>query len=261
MPGGALVAASWAAVKIATSLSHCCVTSSVVVTFAAFPRAILRVRLDGGFASPEVLECLEAEAVEYVVAMASNVRLVKRVRRLMGRARMRSKASGETEALFGETRYAARKWRRKRRIVMKAEVVRHPGRDPKDNPRFVVTNLKKTPRWIYERVYCERGDVENRIKEVKGGVQLDRTSCSSFFANQFRVLLTVAAYVLMQEIRIHAKGTSLARAQAATLREHLFKVAAWVRVSVRRIVLHLPDSFPYRDVWQRVALALGAQPG
>ena len=93
---------------------------------AAFPGVILRVRLDGGFASPEVLDFLEGEAVEYVVAMASNARLVKRVRRLMGRARMRSKASGETAALFGETRYAARKWRRKRRIVMKAEVVRHP---------------------------------------------------------------------------------------------------------------------------------------
>jgi hypothetical protein len=95
---------------------------------AAFPGVILRVRLDGGFASPEVLDFLDAEAVEYVVAMASNVRLLKRIRRLMGRARVLSKASGETAHLFGETRYAARKWRRKRRIVMKAEVVRHRGR-------------------------------------------------------------------------------------------------------------------------------------
>src|SRR3546814_10781295 len=81
---------------------------------AAFPNGILRVRLDGGFASPEVLDFLEAEGVEHIVAMASNVRLLKRVRRLMGRARMRSKASGETEALFGATRSAARKWHRKR---------------------------------------------------------------------------------------------------------------------------------------------------
>ena len=107
----------------------------------AFPGAVLRVRLDGGFASPEVLDFLEAEAVEYVVAMAANARLVKRSRRLMGRARVLSKASGETEHLFGETRYAARKWRRKRRVIMKAEVVQHPGRAPKNNPRFVVTNL------------------------------------------------------------------------------------------------------------------------
>lgn len=229
---------------------------------AAFPKARIRVRLDAGFAAPEVLAFLDAQPrLDYAVAMAKNKVLERRARRLMGTARRLSRESKKTEHVYGECRYAAKTWPYKRRVIIKAEVVRHPGRDPKDNPRFVVTNLKKTPRWIYERVYCERGDVENRIKEVKGGVQLDRTSCSSFFANQFRVLLTVAAYVLMQEIRIHAKGTSLARAQAATLREHLFKVAAWVRVSVRRIVLHLPDSFPYRDVWQRVALALGAQSG
>src|SRR5438093_373883 len=89
---------------------------------------ILRIRLDGGFASPEVLDFLEGEGVEYVVAMASNVRLVKRSRRLMGRARMRSKPSGQTEHLYGETRYAARTWRRKRRVIITAEVVRHPGR-------------------------------------------------------------------------------------------------------------------------------------
>jgi len=123
---------------------------------AAFPRAILRVRLDGGFASPEVFAFLEAERVEYVVAMASNVRLVKRSRRLMGRARMRSKASGQTEHLYGETRYAARKWTRKRRVIIKAEVVRHPGRDPKNNPRFVVTNLADAPEAVYA-IYCGRG--------------------------------------------------------------------------------------------------------
>ena len=115
----------------------------------AFPGAVLRVRLDGGFASPEVLDFLEAEAVEYIVAMGANARLVKRSRRLMGRARVLSKASGETEHLFGETRYAARKWRRKRRVIMKAEVVRHPGRTPKNNPRFVVTNLAAPPERVW----------------------------------------------------------------------------------------------------------------
>lgn len=228
----------------------------------AFPKARIRVRLDAGFAAPEVFAFLDAQPrLDYVVAMGKNQVLLRRARRLMGRARRLSKTSGKTEHVYGECRYAANTWPHKRRVIIKAEVVRHPGRDPKNNPRFVVTNLTKTPRWIYERVYCERGDVENRIKEVKLGVQMDRTSCSSFFANQFRVLLTVAAYVLLQEIRCRAKKTSLARAQASTLRERLFKVAAWVQVSVRRIVLHLPDSFAYRDVWQQVAIALGAQPG
>jgi hypothetical protein len=225
----------------------------------AFPRAILRVRLDGGFANPEVLDVLEGEAVEYVVAMASNVRLLKRVRRLMGRARMRSKASGETEALFGETRYAARKWRRKRRIVMKAEVVRHPGRDPKNNPRFVITNLADAPEAVYQ-VYRERGDMENRLKELHHGLELDRTSGHRFTANQFRVLLTAAAYILFQTLQAHAHGTACANAQVSTLRERLLKLAAWVERSVRRIVLHLPTTFPWRLTWRQIAVAVGAAP-
>ena len=89
---------------------------------------------------------------------------------------MLSKASGETEHLFGETRYAARKWRRKRRVIMKAEVVRHPGRTPKNNPRFVVTNLAAPPERVYQ-LYCARGDMENRLKELHHGLAMDRTSC------------------------------------------------------------------------------------
>src|SRR5712691_5109613 len=174
---------------------------------AAFPTAILRVRLDGGFAGNPLLGFLEAAGVEYVVGMASNRRLEKRIQRLMGKARMRSKASGDTEHLYGETRYAAKKWSRKRRIVMKAEVVRHPGRAPKNNPRFVVTNLTKAPPAVYE-LYCQRGDMENRLKELHHGLEMDRTSCSRFLANQFRVLLTLAAYILFQELQRRARGTA-----------------------------------------------------
>jgi len=226
---------------------------------AAFPRAILRVRLDGGFASPEVFAFLEAERVEYVVAMASNVRLVKRSRRLMGRARMRSKASGQTEHLYGETRYAARKWTRKRRVIIKAEVVRHPGRDPKNNPRFVVTNLADAPEAVYA-LYCGRGDMENRLKELQHGLALDRTSCHRFWANQFRVLLTLAAYILFQTLQAHAQGTACADAQVSTLRERLLKLAAWVERSVRRIVLHLPTTYPWLTTWRQIALRIAAAP-
>jgi hypothetical protein len=225
----------------------------------AFPRAILRIRLDGGFASPEVFEFLEAEGVEYVVAMASNVRLLKRSRRLMGRARRLSKASGQTEHLFGETRYAARKWKRKRRVIFKAEVVRHPGRAPKNNPRFVVTNLPDAPEAVYQ-LYCGRGDMENRLKELHHGLAMDRTSCHRFLANQFRVLLTVAAYILFQTLQTHAQGTACADAQASTLRERLFKLAAWVERSVRRIVLHLPASGGWLPTWRQIALRVGAAP-
>jgi len=226
---------------------------------AAFPGVALRVRLDGGFASPEVLDFLEGAEVEYVVAMASNARLVKRVRRLMGRARMRSKASGETEALFGETRYAARTWRRTRRIVMKAEVVRHPGRDPKNNPRFVITNLADPPEAVYQ-LYRERGDMENRLKELHHGLEMDRTSCPRFLANQLRVLLTAAAYILFQTLQAYAQGTTCADAQVSTLRERLLKLAAWVQRSVRRIVLHLPTTYPWLAAWRHIAVAVGAAP-
>jgi hypothetical protein len=226
---------------------------------AAFPRATVRVRLDGGFASPQLFTYLEREQVEYVVAMASNARLEKRARRLMGQARVRSRETGQTAHLYGETRYAARKWTRQRRVIIKAEVVRHPGRAPKNNPRFVVTNLPGPPQAVYE-FYCGRGDMENRLKELHHGLELDRTSCSRFLANQFRVLLTLAAYILFQELRRRAAKTACADAQVTTLRERLLKLAVRVERSVRRIVLHFPTTFPWLTTWRQVARAVGATP-
>jgi hypothetical protein len=226
---------------------------------AAFPGATFRVRLDGGFASPKLFLFLEREQVEYVVAMASNRRLEKRAHRLLGRARVLSRQTGQTAHLYGETRYAAKKWTRKRRVIMKAEVVRHPGRAPKNNPRFVVTNLPERPQAVYE-FYCQRGDVENRLKELHYGLEMDRTSCSKFRANQFRVLLTLAAYVLFQELRRRAARTVCADAQVTTLRERLVKLAVWVQRSARRIVLHLPLSFPWLPTWRQLACAIGATP-
>jgi len=224
---------------------------------AAFRTATLRVRLDGGFASPKLFTFLEQQQVEYVVAMASNARLEKRARRLMGKARKRSKTTGQTAHLYGETRYAARKWNRKRRVIIKAEVVRHPGRDPKNNPRFVVTNLTDDPEAVYQ-FYCGRGDVENRLKELHHGLEMDRTSCPHFLANQFRVLLTLAAYILCQELQRRAAKTACADAQVSTLRERLIKLAVWVQRSARRIILHLPVAFPWLSTWRHLARAVGA---
>src|SRR5256886_17034459 len=96
--------------------------------------------------------------------MPNNTRLERRARRLMGKARMRSKATGRTEHLYGETRYAAKTWKRKRRGIIKAEVVRHPGRDPKNNPRFLVTNPPHAPQTVYEEIYCRRGGRGERPK-------------------------------------------------------------------------------------------------
>ena len=226
----------------------------------AFPRARVLVRLDGGFAASEIFDFLEAEGCDYVVAMAKNKRLAPRAARLMGTARRRSRRTGETAHVYGETHYAARRWSKKRRVIIKAEVVRHPGREPKMNPRFVVTNLKGSPRRLYEKIYCARAEIENRIKELHHGLEIDRTSCPRFLANQLRVLLTAAAYVLMQELRRRAAGTRLARAQVSTLRERLLKLGARIERSVRRIVVHLPHSCPYQSEWPRIALSLGAVP-
>ena len=226
----------------------------------AFPKATLRMRVDGGFAGNDWLDFLEMEQVEYVVGLASNARLERRAGRLLGEAYGLSKYSGRTEHVYGETLYAARSWAHRRRVIIKAEVVRLPGRDPKCNPRFVVTNLRETPAAVYA-VYCQRGDMENRLKELHEGLALDRTSCSRFWANQFRVLLTTAAYVLLQELRQRAQGTECATAQITTLRERLLKLAVWIERSVRRLVLHLPRTAPWGATWRRLAVALGAVPG
>jgi hypothetical protein len=225
------------------------------------PGTCLRVRLDGGFAHPDVLALLDAEPnLEYVVAMAKNAVLKRKAKRAMRQARKLSRHSGATEHVYGEAHYAAQTWAHERRVIVKAEVVRAQGKEPKDNPRFLITNMKQSPQWLYEQVYCQRGEIENRIKELHE-LQIDRTSCSDFWANQFRVLLTAAAYVLMQELRLRAAGTNCARAQVGMLRERLLKLGARVLVSVRRVVVHLPASFPFLPTFRRVALALGASPG
>jgi hypothetical protein len=228
---------------------------------SAFPKVRILVRLDGGFGGPELLNFLEESKVDYIIGMAENKVLKRRARRRMGRARRLSKRRGKTANVFGETLYAARSWKgRKRRVLIKAEVVRHEGRQPKDNARYVVTNLKGSPRHLYKRVYCMRAEIENRLKELHHGLEIDRTSCTNFLANQLRVLLTAAAYVLMQELRLSARGGECARAQVSTLRERLLKLGVWVERSVRRIVLHLPVSFAYRRDWLRIARSVGAVP-
>jgi hypothetical protein len=228
----------------------------------AFPTARFLVRLDGGFATPEIFDLLDTErGVDYVVAMAGNAVLTRLAEPAMAQARALSEASGQTAHVYTEARYAAKTWAHARRVVIKAEVVRLAGRAPRDNPRFVITNIRRSPRFVYEQIYCGRGDIENRIKELHDGLQIGRTSCCRFWANQFRVLLTAAAYVLLQELRLRAAHTACARLQVSGLRERLLKLGAHVVVSVRRIVVHLPTATPDLDAWRRIAVALGARPG
>jgi hypothetical protein len=228
---------------------------------SSFSKVRIRVRLDGGFANPQLLAFLDAEAgVEYVVAMASNAVLNRKAEEAMEVARLLAGLTDQTEHVYDEVRYAAGSWKQERRVIIKAEVVRADHKEPKDNPRFVITNMKQTPQWLYEEVYCQRGEIENRIKELHA-MQIDRTSCTRFWANQFRVLLTAAAYVLMQELRLSAAATDCARAQVWTLRERFLKLGARVILSVRRIVVHLPQSFPFLPTFRHMALELGAALG
>jgi hypothetical protein len=149
---------------------------------------------------------------------------------------------------FGSFSYAAGTWDRRRRVIIKAE---HTARGP--NPRFVVANVAGDPQELYEDVYCQRGEMENRIEEQRLGLFSDRTSCHRFPANQFRSLLSAAAYVLVQALRRTALGgAELARAQVGTIRLKLFKVAARVVVSARRVVFHLASSSPSQAVFREV---------
>ena len=200
-----------------------------------------------------------SEIRNYVVAMAKNAVLQRHAESAMQVARAQSEVGGETAHVYTDTRYAARTWDHERRVVIKAEVVRLGDREPRDNPRFVVTNLRQTPRFIYEKVYCARGDIENRIKELLDGLQIDRTSWSVLGEPVAR-LPDRRGYVLMQELRLRAARTACARSQVTWLRDRLLKLGVHVVRSVRRVVLHLPRSTPHLEAWRHIALALGARP-
>ena len=217
------------------------------------------VRLDSGFCNPLLLHVLDDLEVKYVVGMPTNDRLKRWSDRMQPTVRRMARETGNSSRLFYERMYMPKKksWTKKRRVILKAEALPYLGRKLKDNPRFVVTNLKGRPRKVYG-IYCGRGDSENRIKELKRDLAIDRTSCCRFVANQFRVTLTAAAYLLFQEMRWQLRKTKLGSAQVSRLRIVLIKAAARVKQSVRRIVIHLPDTYAFKAEWLVAARALGA---
>lgn len=166
------------------------------------PRIEILVRLDSAFAKPIVLDTLEALGLKYVVSFPSNEVLTRWVEPFLEDVRLLAKGEDVAARMYEERGYQARGWKKTRRLIAKVEVIPYKGRATKDNPRYVLTNLPRTnkPEAIYD-LYCQRGDAENRIKELKCDLEVDRTSCSSYVANQARVMQTAAAYVLMQELR------------------------------------------------------------
>ena len=216
--------------------------------------------MDAGFACPQLFELLEELGVDYLAAMPKNQVLSRAAAHHMAAARRMAKLEKRSVQLFYETRYQAGKWTEARRVVFKTESLVYPGRASKDNVRFVVTNLRHTPEKLWEW-YCGRGDCENRIKELHHDLEIDRTSCSSFLANQFRVLQTAIAYVLYQQLRTRMRRTELTRAQVATLRNRLIKIAAVIKTSARRVLVSFPDSYPWKNLWRKAAWSLGAASG
>jgi hypothetical protein len=223
----------------------------------ALKKAKILVRLDAGFASPAVLDMLDELRVDYLVATAGNPVLQRVAAEPMRVVRALAERFDGSLATYGETPYRSGGWRRTRRVIFKAEALVYPDRELKENLRFVVTSLALAPKKAWD-LYCQRGDIENRIKELHEGLEIDRTSCSSFLANHFRVLETAAAYVLYQELRVRLPKTDLARAQVGTLRTKLIKIGAVVKESVRRIVLSFPASYPWKQLWHEAAHSVGA---
>lgn len=223
-----------------------------------FRKARVRVRVDAGFYRPHLLEVLEALRVEYVVSVPKNKALDALSAKAMAKARTQAARSDETVTFFEEFQYAADSWPRQRRVICKAEVLVYPERATKDNQRYVVTNLLRPSAESVYTWYCQRGESENRIKELKLDLAMDRTSCTRFVANQLRVLMTAAAFVLFQELRWRLRASEAGRSTVARLRDMLVKVAVRVTESVRRIVCHMPAHHAWRELWQRAARACGA---
>jgi hypothetical protein len=210
---------------------------------AAWPGVKLTIRGDSGFCRWRTMRWCDSQGIGYVLGLAKNPALQRQARDWIERAERQFRRTGQPQRLFGSFAYAAASWDRRRRVIVKAE---HTARGP--NPRFVVSNEPGDPQGFYEDVYCRRGEMEDRIKEQQLGLFADRTSCHRFVANQFRLLLSAAAYVLVQALRREAlAGTELARAQVGTIRLRLLKVAARVVVTARRVVFHLASSYPYRS--------------
>ena len=222
----------------------------------AWPDVRITLRGDSGFARWRLMRWCDHNDIRYVFGLARNPVLERAAAEYLGHARTAHDLDGRTHRVFAAVSYAAASWDRSRRVIIKAEHLR--GSDGgRPNPRFLVTNLAGDPRAMYEGMYCPRGDMENRIKEQQLGLFADRTSCHAFGANQFRVLLAAAAYVLADHIRRTALvGTAMSQAEVGTIRLRLFRVGALVRRTVRRVVVRIASGYPWPDVFARVAAVL-----
>ena len=218
----------------------------------AWPGVKIIFRGDSGFCRWKLMRWCDRHDVGYVIGLARNKVLERMAEPFMQEAKQQYEQTKQKQRVFTTFDYAAGTWDRPRRVIHKAE---HNSQG--DNPRFVVTSLTEDAQVLYDRVYCARGEMENRIKEQQLGLFAGRTSCHAFAANQFRLLLSSFAYTLIETLRRTAlAGTELARAQATTIRTKLLKIGAVVTISVRRVVLRLSSAYPLKDLFEQAARRL-----
>jgi hypothetical protein len=222
-----------------------------------WPEVKIVVRADSGFCREELMAWCEAEEnkVDYVVGLARNQRLVRIIGKPMHEAHLLHQSTGNAVRVFTEFAYRTHKsWSRARRVVAKAEFL-----DKGQNPRFIVTSLGAdawTAQDLYEKFYCARGEMENRIKEQMC-LFADRLSTDEMPGNQLRLYFSALAYTLMEALRrLGLKGTAWAQAQVSTIRLKLFKIGALVHISVRRVVLKLSSAYPWKEIYTAAFAAL-----
>ena len=223
---------------------------------ARWPRTTIVIRADSGFCRDDLMTWCEANDVQYVLGLAGNRRLVAKLAPEMRKARRKAKRAGQPARMFADFDYRTRRsWSAKRRVIGKAEWT-----NGEANPRFIVTNIHAAfgpARFLYETVYCQRGEMENRLKECQGDLFADRTPAPTMRANQLRLWLSSFAYVLVCAVRrIGLAGTKLERATCGTIRLVLLKIGALVTISVRRVKLAFASACPMRDVFMLAARRL-----
>ena len=218
-----------------------------------WPGVQILVRADSGFCREELLHWCEQQGVDYIIGVARNRRLRRRLGKQMYAARQQYAATGKPARVFAQFSYRTRKsWTRSRRVIAKAEYL-----PDKENPRFVVTSLREgEPQALYEKLYCARGEMENRIKEQLC-LFADRLSTETMRANQLRLYFSGIAYTLLQALRrLALTGTEWAQAQVDTLRLRLLKIAAQVRISARRVWLYYSGAYPWQPLFVHAWRAL-----
>ena len=225
-----------------------------------WPKVKIVIRGDSGFCREHIMAWCEANKVDYVFGLAKNKRLHRALGKELHEAQQQFEVTGQAARVYKDFEYRTRKsWSRSRRVIGKAE---HLAKGA--NPRFVVTSLSRTKfdaANLYEKQYCARGDMENRIKEQQLYLFADRTSASTMRANQLRLWLSSAAYVLLNALReLGLKGTELERAQCHTIRTKLLKIGAAVRVTVRRVWVSMSSSYPFVQTFERVFQTINALP-